>query len=87
MSFSASVPASVYDSAPMMKCRRHDSSLRGSCGSARRERGLEALDHRRVLLGQELADERRGIGVGAAEQAQEVRAAALADRARARARE
>ena len=60
-----------------MKCSRHDSSLRGSCGSARAERRLEARDHHRVLLGQELADERRGIGVRAAEQAQEVLAAAL----------
>ena len=78
ISFSASVPASVYDSAPIMKCSRHDSSRFGRSGSARRERRLEALDHRRVLLAQEAADERRGVGVGASEQAQEVRAAALA---------
>src|SRR5437763_12346373 len=28
-------PASVYERAPMMKCRRHDNSLRGRFGSAR----------------------------------------------------
>ena len=60
-----------------MKCRRHDSSFVGRSGSARAECRLEARDHHRVLLGQELADERRGIGVGAPEQAQEILAAAL----------
>ena len=39
------------------------------------ERGLEALDHRRVLLGQEASDERRGIGVRASEEAEKILAA------------
>ena len=35
MSFSTSVPASVYDKAPMTKCSRQLSSFLGKCGSAR----------------------------------------------------
>src|SRR6185437_16810987 len=41
------------------------------------ERGLEASDHHRVLLGQKAPNERRRIGVGATEQAKEVLTAAL----------
>ena len=41
------------------------------------ERGLEAGDHRRVLFGEELADERRRVGIGAAQQAQKIAAAAF----------
>ena len=41
ISCSASVPASVYDSAPMMKCRRQDSSFFGSSGSARPNAALK----------------------------------------------
>ena len=61
----------------MMKCRRHDSSFFGRSRQRARERRLEPRDHHRVLLGEELADERRRIRVGAPEQAQEVLAAAL----------
>jgi hypothetical protein len=41
------------------------------------ERRLEASDHHRVLFGQESPDERRRIGVGTTEQAQEILSAAL----------
>ena len=77
MSLSTSVPASVYESAPITKCSRHVSSWRDEVRQRLQERFLEAADHLGVLLREEVADEGRGIGIGAAQQAQEVLAAAL----------
>ena len=45
-------------------------------GQGPAERVFEARNHRRVALRQEMAQHRRGIDVGAAEQAQEILAAA-----------
>ena len=60
-----------------MKCRRHESSFFGSSGSALPNAALKRVDHRRVLLGQESPDERRGIGVRASQEPEEILAAPL----------